>query len=110
MNINIDAIQAVARIDDILIQMKKNLSDVRFTDLSKGCIYNFGQARQKDESRHVYKTPWQGDSRINMQNHQGKAKAGQVKQVMAEVHGNPAFQAAESGVSLTRIAGAKLSR
>jgi hypothetical protein len=78
ININIDTIQTMAKIEDILTRMKINPSDVRFSDLSKVCIYYFGQARQKDGSHHVYKTPWQGDPRINIQNHKGKAKAYQV--------------------------------
>ena len=55
------------------------------SDLSKVCIHYFGQARQKDGSHHVYKTPWKGDPRINMQNHKGKAKAYQVKQVLLAI-------------------------
>ena len=39
ININIDTIQVMAKIEDILIQMKKNPSDVRFSDLSKVCIH-----------------------------------------------------------------------
>jgi hypothetical protein len=38
--------------------------------------------RQKKSSHCVYKTPWQGDPRINIQNDKGKAKAYQVKQVL----------------------------
>jgi hypothetical protein len=49
------------------------------------CIYYFGRPRQKDGSHHVYKTPWQGDPRINIQNHQGKAKAYQVKQALLAI-------------------------
>jgi hypothetical protein len=33
----------------------------------------------------IYKTIWQGDPRINIQNHKGKAKAYQVKQVLAAI-------------------------
>jgi len=31
------------------------------------------------------KTPWQGDPRINIQNHKGKTKAYQVKQVLLAI-------------------------
>jgi hypothetical protein len=75
----------MAKIEDILIRMKNNPSDVRFSDLSKVCIYYFGQARQKDGNHHIYRTPWKGDPRINIQNHQGKAKAYQVKQVLLAI-------------------------
>jgi hypothetical protein len=85
MNINIDTIQNMAKTEDILIQMKIDPADIRFSDLSKVCMYYFGQARRKDGSHHVYKTPWKGDPRINIQNHKGKAKAYQVKQVLLAI-------------------------
>ena len=95
ININIDTIQTMAKIEDILVRMKINPSDVRFSDLSTVCIYYFGQARQKDGSHHVYKTPWQGDPRINIQNHKGKAKAYQVKQVLLAIEKLEVEHAAE---------------
>ena len=33
-----------------------------------------GKTRQSASSHRIYKTPWQGDPRINIQNHKGKAK------------------------------------
>jgi len=33
----------------------------------------------------IYKTPWQGDPRVNIQNSKGKAKAYQVKQVLKAI-------------------------
>jgi len=33
----------------------------------------------------VYKTPWQGDPRINIQNDKGKAKVYQIKQVLKAI-------------------------
>ena len=72
----------MAKIDDILLQMKRNPKDVRFTDLSKVCDNFFGESRQSSSSHRIYKTPWQGDPRINIQNYRGKAKAYQVKQVL----------------------------
>ena len=96
ININIDTIQIMAKIEDILIiRMKINPSDVRFSDLSKVYIYYFGQARQKNGSHHVYKTPWQGDPRINIQNYKGKAKAYQVKQVLLAIEKLEVEHAAE---------------
>ncbi len=72
----------MTKIDDILLQMKRNPKDVRFTDLCKVCDNFFGEPRQIASSHRIYKTPWQGDPRINIQNHKGKAKAYQVKQVL----------------------------
>lgn len=72
-------------IEDILTQMKCNSKDVRFSDLCKICVFYFGKARQSGSSHRIYKTPWQGDPRINIQNHKGKAKAYQVKQVLKAI-------------------------
>jgi hypothetical protein len=75
----------MAKIDDILAQMKQNPRDVRFSDLCKVCDHFFGKPRQSGSSHRIYKTPWQGDPRINIQNHKGKAKAYQMKQVLLAI-------------------------
>jgi hypothetical protein len=72
----------MTKIDDILMQMKRNPKDVKFTDLCKICENFFGEPRQSASSHRIYKTPWQGDPRINIQNNRGKAKTYQVKQVL----------------------------
>ena len=72
----------MAKIKDILAQMNRNPKDVRFSDLCKVCDQYFGEPRQSGSSHRIYKTPWRGDPRINIQNHRGKAKAYQVKQVL----------------------------
>ncbi|KPA16782.1 toxin HicA [Candidatus Magnetomorum sp. HK-1] len=66
------------KIEDV----KKNPSNVRFSHLCKICDFYFGDARQSSTSHRVYKTPWKGDPRVNIQNNKGKAKAYQVKQVI----------------------------
>ena len=71
----------MVQVDDILSQMIRNPKNVRFRDLCKVCDHFFGKARQKSGSHRIYKMPWQGDPRINIQNSKGKAKAYQVKQV-----------------------------
>ena len=75
----------MTKIDDILAQMKPNPKDVRFSDLCKVCENFFGEPRKSASSHRIYKTPWQGDPRINIQNHKGKAKAYQVKQVLLAI-------------------------
>jgi hypothetical protein len=62
--------------------MKRNPKNVRFVDLCKVCENYFGKPRNRGSSHKIYKTPWQGDPRINIQNYKGKAKAYQVKQVL----------------------------
>ena len=66
--------------DNVVKQLERNPNNVRFADLCKICEYYFGEARQKS-GHHIYKTPWQGDPRINIQNDNGKGKAYQVRQV-----------------------------
>ncbi len=72
----------MANLDEIILQMKQNPKGVRFTDLRRICDHFFGEPRKSASSHRVYKTPWQGDPRINIQSHKGKAKAYQVKQVL----------------------------
>jgi hypothetical protein len=75
----------MAKIDDILLQMKRNPKGVRYNDLCKVCDKYFGKAHQTSSSQRIYKMPWQGDPRINIQNSKGKAKAYQVKQVLMTI-------------------------
>ncbi len=69
----------------ILEQMKSNPKGVGFNELKKVCQHYFGEPRQNSSSHCVFKTPWQGDPRVNIQNHKGKAKAYQVKQVLLAI-------------------------
>lgn len=62
--------------------MRQNPKGIRFLDLSKVCVYYFGEPRQNSTSHKIFKTPWSGDPRVNIQNTRGKAKAYQVKQVL----------------------------
>ncbi len=75
----------MANIQDILTQMRANPKSIRFNDLCKVCDFYFGNARQSGSSHRVYKTPWQGDPRVNIQNSKGKAKPYQVRQVLQAV-------------------------
>jgi hypothetical protein len=69
----------------IIDQMKRNPKNIGFNELCKICDYFFGEARQRGTSHRMYKTPWQGDPRINIQNYKGIAKAYQVKQVLLAI-------------------------
>jgi hypothetical protein len=62
--------------------MNENPSGVRYTDLRKICKNYFGKPRQTGSSHCIFKTPWPGDPRVNIQNNKGKAKSYQVKQVL----------------------------
>lgn len=69
-------------IDDVIKFLKRSLSNVNFPDLCKICDYYFGEARQKSSSHCIYKMPWQGDPRVNIQEKNGKGKDYQVRQVI----------------------------
>uniref|UniRef100_UPI00384D9F58 toxin HicA n=1 Tax=Citrifermentans bremense TaxID=60035 RepID=UPI00384D9F58 len=70
---------------DILDKMRTSPAGTRFADLCKVCDYYFGPARLASGSHRVYKTPWIGDPRVNIQNDKGFAKAYQVKQVLKAI-------------------------
>jgi hypothetical protein len=70
---------------DIISAMRNNPAGVRFADLCKVCDCFFGQARHTSGSHRVYKTPWVGDPRVNIQNDKGKAKTYQVRQVLKAI-------------------------
>ena len=76
----------MASIQDILAKMRRNPKGVRFNDLAKVCDHFFGKPRKSGTSHRVYKTPWPGDPRVNIQNARGKAKAYQVRQVLLAIH------------------------
>ena len=65
--------------------MERNPADIHFIDLCRVCDHYFGEPRQEGTSHRVYKTPWQGDPRVNIQNRKGKARAYQVRQVLKAV-------------------------
>lgn len=73
------------KIDDLLIKVKRNPRDVRFSELCKICDSFFGKPKQKKSSHRIYKMPWQVDPRVNIQNYKGKAKIYQVKQVLLAI-------------------------
>jgi hypothetical protein len=72
--------QNMVNVDDILVQMNRNPKNVGLCDLCAVCDHYFGEARQKSDSHRIYKSPWQGDPRIHIQNSKKKTKAYQVKQ------------------------------
>ncbi len=69
----------------ILEQMRREPANVRFGDLKKVCEEYFGLPRQLGTSHAIFKTPWVGDPRINIQDDKGKAKVYQVRQVLLAI-------------------------
>jgi hypothetical protein len=65
--------------------MRAEPAAVRFADLQRVCEHFFGRPRQNGSSHAIYKTPWPGDPRVNIQNDKGMAKAYQVRQVLRAI-------------------------
>ena len=78
-------LQFMATVQKILEQMRREPANVRFVELMKICQDYFGKPRQTGTSHAIFKTPWVGDPRINIQDQKGKAKVYQVKQVLLAI-------------------------
>jgi len=66
--------------------MRTAPQNVRYDDLAKVCDEHFGRPRQEGTSHAVYKTPWAGDPRVNIQRgNNGLAKTYQVRQVLQAI-------------------------
>ena len=74
-----------AAVNKVLRQMRAEPAAVRFADLQRVCEHFFGRPRQNGSSHAIYKTPWPGDPRVNIQNDRGMAKAYQVRQVLRAI-------------------------
>jgi len=75
----------VTDLTNLLQKMKANPKGIRFNELKRVCEHYFGEPRQSGSSHCVFKTPWPGDPRVNIQNDKGKAKAYQVRQVLLAI-------------------------
>ena len=75
----------MTRTSAILDSLRNNPSGVRFADLTRVCDEYFGEPRQKGTSHRIYRTPWPGDPRVNIQNAKGMAKPYQVRQVIRAI-------------------------
>jgi len=72
----------MAQIDDDIKKLEREARNTRFAALARVCQQYSGNERIKG-SHHIFKTPWPGDPRINLQKLKGKAKPYQVQQVIA---------------------------
>lgn len=71
VSITIDTVHFMTNVTGILNQMERNSKNIRFNDLCKVCNEYFGEPRQSGSSHRVYRIPWQGDPRVNIQNFKG---------------------------------------
>ena len=69
----------------VLDQMRREPANVRFSDLKKVCQEFFGKPSQQGSSHAIFKTPWAGNPRINIQDDKGRAKPYQVRQVLLAI-------------------------
>lgn len=78
-------LEGMAKITTIRLEMETAPKNLSFTDLSAICEHYFGKPRRR-ASHQIYKTPWPGDPRVNIQKGKsGKAKPYQVRQVLAAI-------------------------
>jgi hypothetical protein len=76
----------VKRIEELLAEMRSHPAGVRFSDACRVVTRYFGEPRHKGTSHRVWKMPWAGDPRINLQPGQGgKAKPYQIRQVVQAI-------------------------
>ena len=73
-------------VHELLERMRSNPANVRFAEACKIVSAFFGEPRQKGTSHRVWKMPWLGDPRVNLQMSKGgKAKAYQVRQALQAI-------------------------
>lgn len=71
--------------DDIVELLDRRRKNLAFSELAKVCDRFFGDPRQKGTSHRVYRTPWPGNPRVNIQSDKGMAKPYQVRQVIKAI-------------------------
>lgn len=72
-------------VDKIVQAMRRNPLNIAYNDLHKVCEHYFGKPRTTGGSHAVFKMPWAGDPRVNIQNNGGRAKPYQVRQVLEAI-------------------------
>lgn len=69
-----------------LAAMRNAPQNVSYESVHSVCVHFFGEPRQSGTSHAVFKTPWPGDPRVNIQKaDNGKAKPYQVRQVLKAI-------------------------
>ena len=75
----------MAGIDHLVDRMRRTPQGLRFSDVCRVYDHYFGTPRHAGTSHRVYRTPWPGDPRVNIQSAKGQAKAYQVNQVLKAI-------------------------
>ena len=69
------------KLEEYIEKLEQERVKTRFANLARICQEHFGNPRIKG-SHHIFKMPWAGDPRINLQEVKGYAKPYQVDQVV----------------------------
>lgn len=72
-------------VEQLVSKMRNSPKATSFRDLHSVRVHYFGDPRRSGGSHEVFKTPWAGDPRVNIQDDHGKAKAYQVRQVLKAI-------------------------
>ncbi len=76
----------MASVDKIEARARSSPGSLTFVDAVKLATSYFGEPRSGSGSHvAIFKMPWQGDPRINLQNKDGKAKPYQVTQIVKAI-------------------------
>ncbi|MFC6674137.1 toxin HicA [Marinobacterium aestuariivivens] len=66
--------------------MRDNPKGIRYIDAVRVVTHYFGEPRRSGGSHTIFKTPWPGDPRVNLQSGKnGKAKVYQIKQLLSAI-------------------------
>jgi predicted RNA binding protein YcfA (HicA-like mRNA interferase family) len=79
-----DIVCIMATAIDQIVEAMRGGKVIRFSDLRRVCSHYFGKSRQKG-SHLIYKTPWPGDPRVNIQKAGKDAKPYQIRQVLRAI-------------------------
>lgn len=71
--------------EGLLAQMRASPANVSFADACKVASFWFGKPRQSGTSHCVWRMPWAGDPRVNLQRAGAKAKPYQVRQLIQAI-------------------------
>lgn len=96
-------------VETILSEMRANPAGVKFNDARKVADHFFGEFGKPriSGSHHVYKMPWPGDPRINLQKDGPNAKRYQVVQMLEAIERLKAIQSAPATEAIPATEAAK---
>ncbi|MET8648454.1 toxin HicA [Nocardia aurea] len=86
----------MAKAEKLLAKMRESPTNLKYSELHAICVERFGLPRMDGTSHAVFRTPWAGDPRVNIQEAKnGGCKMYQVKQVIAAIDKQEKMQAEE---------------